>query len=85
MKIKFFYQDFCSKCPAAKVAIEPFRSKSLIEDYNITTSEGLAEAALYGVLSTPALMIDRGEDIIVFTDIKVAVRELKKALILYKT
>lgn len=54
MKIKLFWQENCRKCPAAKEAMSVFDDVELL---NIEESRGLAEAAFYGVLSTPSIVV----------------------------
>lgn len=54
MKIKLFWKENCPKCPAAKMLVEQFEE---VESYNVEDSEGLAEAAFYGIMSTPSIVI----------------------------
>lgn len=55
---KFFWKEDCPKCPAAKNIVQQMKSKGYVTaDYNMDTADGLAEAAFYGVLSTPTLLL----------------------------
>ncbi len=58
-KLKVFTKADCPKCPAAKLLSEEIQKegKIKVELYDVDQPEGLAEAQLYGVLSTPSLII----------------------------
>ena len=58
-KLKVFTKADCPKCPAAKLLSEEVQKegKTKVEFYDVDQPEGLAEAQLYGVLSTPSLII----------------------------
>lgn len=53
-KVKVFWKTDCPKCPAAKAVVE---DSSRAELFNIDEVDGLAEAAFYGVLSTPSIIV----------------------------
>ena len=54
MKIKLFWSENCPKCPQAKDTVSDFGE---VEYYNVGESDGLAEAAFYGVMSTPSIIL----------------------------
>jgi hypothetical protein len=56
--IKLFWKQDCPKCPAAKQVSYNLKSEGFdILEYDLETTEGLAEGAYHGVLSTPTLLI----------------------------
>ncbi len=63
MYLKLFVSRECPKCPAAKEAVSKVSER--VEIYDIDEAEGLAEAAYYGVLCTPSLLIvdDKGHEL----------------------
>jgi thiol-disulfide isomerase/thioredoxin len=68
MVLKVFTQPNCPKCPAAKALcaqISKQQPKLKIEQYDVSTPEGLAEASFYAVLSTPSLILvdDNGKEV----------------------
>lgn len=54
MNVKLFIKDDCPRCPAAKRVCEGLDE---VEVYNVTSVDGLAEAAYYGVLATPTILV----------------------------
>jgi thioredoxin-related protein len=77
MVFKLFTQPKCPRCPAAKalahqLKIENCKSLDLssgrrlkIEEYDVSTVDGLTEASFYSVLSTPGLILvdDQGKEV----------------------
>ncbi len=63
MYLKLFVSKDCPRCPAAKEAVRA--SGGRVEIYDIDEAEGLAEAAFYGVLCTPSLLVvdEQGNEI----------------------
>lgn len=56
--IKFFWQEDCPKCADAKLAVGKLEREGVkVERYNTSDPDGLAEATLYDVLTTPAIVI----------------------------
>ena len=61
--VKIFTKTQCPKCLAVKEI-----GKKLKEDgvpvfyYDMDTTDGLAEASFYSVLSTPSLVVEDGEE-----------------------
>lgn len=56
--VKFFYQPMCVKCPPAKRVVEELKKRGVqVEEYDVSTANGLAEAVLNGVLSSPTLLV----------------------------
>ncbi len=56
-KIKLFWKENCAKCPAAKALVADSPKAEL---FNIDEVDGLAEAAFYGVMSTPSIIVTDG-------------------------
>lgn len=56
-KIKVFWKENCAKCPAAKALVAESPKAEL---FNIDEVDGLAEAAFYGVMSTPSIVVTDG-------------------------
>ena len=67
MIIKLFTQPGCPKCPAAKEVVKslitnrepclPAGRSLIVEEYDTTTVEGMAEASFYTVMATPTILI----------------------------
>ncbi|MFH1392087.1 MAG: thioredoxin family protein [bacterium] len=58
MKIlKIFTQPLCSACPPAKELGERLKQSLKIEYFDVSTPDGLAEARLYNIMSTPTLVL----------------------------
>ena len=63
MKLKVFTQPSCPHCPAAKEFAEKIKDKIDVEYFDINTANGLTEASMFGVMSTPALvLVDNDEN-----------------------
>ncbi len=61
--IKIFIKKQCPKCPAAKDMGVQLKTRGMrVIDYDLETIEGLAEAAFYGVMATPTIIVEDGED-----------------------
>ena len=63
MILKLFTKPDCPKCPAAKELVKQLRVACYelkIEEYDISTVEGLAEASFYSVMSTPSIILCDG-------------------------
>lgn len=52
--IKFFWKPSCARCPEAKALLE---GMDCVDSLNIDDVEGLAEAAFYGVMATPTIIV----------------------------
>jgi len=60
MILKLFTQPSCPKCPSAKELVKELRIKNKelsIEEYDVTTVDGLAEASFYTVMATPSILV----------------------------
>lgn len=62
-KIKVFWKTDCPKCPVAKALVAGSLNAEL---FNLDEVDGLAEAAFYGVMSTPSIIVtnERGQEVI---------------------
>jgi thioredoxin-related protein len=68
MVFKLFTQPKCPRCPAAKALVHQLKIENCelkIEEYDVSTIDGLAEASFYSVLSTPGLILvnDQGKEL----------------------
>jgi thioredoxin-related protein len=63
---RLFWKEDCPKCPAAKNIIHQLRVDGYSTmEYNLETTDGLTEAAFYGVLSTPTIILtDKQENLV---------------------
>ena len=80
---KLFWREDCPKCPAAKQIIQQLRLQGYVTtEHNLQTTEGLAEAAFYGVLSTPTIILtDEQERILAeWRGVVPSIEEAKRAL-----
>ena len=61
--VKIFTRRECPKCPATREVGNHLRMEGVkVTDYDMGTIEGLAEAAFYGVMATPTIIVEDGED-----------------------
>ena len=61
--VKIFTKRECPKCPAAKdVGARLKKTGIMVVDYDLETTEGLAEAAFHGVMAAPTIIVDDGKD-----------------------
>lgn len=67
MIIKLFTKKDCPRCPSAKKVIVDLRSSIdvKVEDFDVETVEGMAEAAYYMVMATPTILVcdDGGNEV----------------------
>lgn len=54
MKIKLFVKKSCPRCPEAKALVADLDD---VEHYDLDDVDGLSEAAFYGVLSAPSILL----------------------------
>lgn len=58
MKVKIFTKITCPKCPAAKTLAGELEKKGTeIQLYDLDNPDGLAESAMFNVMSTPTIII----------------------------
>ncbi len=59
MKIHLFTQQNCPKCPPAKAMVSEITSEREVEvsEFDVETIDGMAEAAYYGIMSTPSVVL----------------------------
>ena len=64
-KIMMFTSEICPRCPGAKDLGARLEQRGvLVTAHDVGTAEGLAEAAFYHVLATPAILIIQQETVI---------------------
>ena len=60
-EIKLFWQKDCAKCPSAKNVLDELEKVGKVNirvtSYEITTLDGMTEAAFHEVMSTPTTII----------------------------
>ena len=60
-EIKLFWQKDCAKCPSAKNVLDELEKVGKVNikvtTYEITTLDGMTEAAFHEVMSTPTTII----------------------------
>jgi hypothetical protein len=60
--VKIFTRAQCPKCPAAKDLGKSLEREGVtVFQYDVDTTDGLAEASFYSIFSTPSLMIEDEE------------------------
>jgi len=65
MILKLFTKPNCPRCPAAKQVVKEIENKVKVEQYDIETEDGLAEALQYDVMATPAIIIvDKNQEVL---------------------
>ncbi len=57
MKIKIFWKKDCPNCPQAKKIGEMIEDKLEVQYCDIDSVEGLSEACMLNVMSTPTIML----------------------------
>ena len=62
MKIKIFWKKDCPNCPQAKKIGKELADKVEVEYCNIDTVDGLTEACMLNVMSTPTIVIVDNHD-----------------------
>ncbi len=64
-KVLIFASSTCPRCPGLKDLEARLEQKSVpVTAHDVSTAEGLAEAAFYRVLATPAILVLEGETVI---------------------
>lgn len=68
MILKVFTKPDCPNCPAAKKFVKRLKVTGYefqIEEYDVSSVGGLAEASFYSVMSTPSLILcnKRGKEV----------------------
>lgn len=83
MLIKFFVRPGCPKCPPSKALAKKLKEEGVpTKIYNLEEADGLAEGALYGVMSTPTVIIvnEKDEEVISWRGETPSENEIKKYL-----
>jgi len=63
MKVKIFWKKNCPNCPKAKRLGKQLEEKNILVQYfDVDTVDGLAEACLHDILSTPSFVITDSGD-----------------------
>lgn len=57
MKIKIFWQKNCPHCPKAKNLGKQLEKEIPVQYFDVDTLDGLTEACLHNILSTPSIVI----------------------------
>ncbi len=83
IKLLVFWKEGCGKCPSAKELGKEFEQSGVSVSYlNIGDPEGLAEAAMYGIMGTPSLVVvdDSGTELVSWKSEVPPKEEVEKAL-----
>jgi glutaredoxin len=57
--VKIFYKDDCPMCPMAKQLRDTLQEQNVdVSDFNVGTTDGLAEATFYRVMALPTILIE---------------------------
>lgn len=61
MVLKLFTKKGCPRCPAAKELVNQLKLENnlQVEQFDVETVDGMAEAAFYTVLATPTILVCR--------------------------
>lgn len=63
LRFKFYTSSECPRCESAKAVIGAVKAKGFsVRKYSVDDMDGLAEASLDGVLSTPTLILLDGKE-----------------------
>ena len=82
-KVKLFWKTECPQCGNAKIVGLQLKDDGVeVHDFNLDTSDGLAEASYYGVMSTPTIIIEDEEEntIALFSGQIPSLSEVKKRI-----
>ncbi len=64
--IKLFVQQKCHKCPQAKEVGNILKDEGFkVEEYDIKTADGMAEAAFHSIQSTPVIILEDSDENII--------------------
>jgi hypothetical protein len=81
--IKIFTKANCPKCPAVKEIGTALKKEGVpVSNYDLDTTDGLAEASFYGILSTPSMIIEdeREREVISWRGVVPSLQEVKQYL-----
>lgn len=63
MEVKIFWQEQCPACPAAKELGKKLEQEGVKVTYhNVKEVDGLTTATLFGVMSTPSVVVAEGDN-----------------------
>ena len=63
MKVKIFWQKNCPHCPEAKNVGKQLEKEIVVQYFDVSTVDGLAEASYYSIVSTPSMVVlDKNEN-----------------------
>ncbi len=61
--VKIFLKAKCPKCPAVKEIGMTLKQEGIpVNQYDLDTLDGLAEASFYSILSTPSIIIEDDQE-----------------------
>jgi len=85
-KVKLFWKSACPQCGNAKIIGNQLKQDGFsVSYYNLDTSDGLAEASYYGVMSTPTIIVEDEQEntIVSFSGQVPTSAEVKKTIFSY--
>jgi len=63
MKVKIFWQKNCPHCPEVKNVGKQLEKEIVVQYFDVSTVDGLAEASYYSIASTPSMVVlDKNEN-----------------------
>ena len=82
MEVKIFWQENCPNCPPAKELGKKLEEEGVkVEYYDVKDVDGLTTATMFGVMSTPAVVISEGDnEIASWKEETPSIEEVKKQL-----
>jgi len=64
--VKIFTKPGCARCPQAKQAGAALREEGFrVAEFDVETTDGLAEGAFYSVQATPTVIIEDRNEVII--------------------
>lgn len=64
--VKIFVKAGCSRCPQAKQAGAALREEGFsVTEFDVETTDGLAEGAFYSVQATPTFIVEDTNEVII--------------------
>jgi len=82
MEVKIFWQENCPNCPPAKELGKKLEEEgTTVKYYDIKDVDGLTTATLFGIMSTPSVVVAEGDtEVASWKGETPAIEEVKKHL-----
>ncbi|MEM0475384.1 MAG: thioredoxin family protein [Candidatus Norongarragalinales archaeon] len=82
-KVKIFWKESCPNCPPAKELGRKLQAEGVdVEFFNVNDADGLTEAVLHGVMTTPSVVVlaNDGSEKAVWRGVTPKIEEIKAVL-----